>query len=305
MNWYEFKPTDTLFFKDASPMNKGEDHSAPSLFPPAAATIIGALRSAVLNQKGIAYKDYYAGKIDTAVLNAIGKAGEEAPFSLAGPLLKKDESLFVPTPYTWFVDKDKERSPVYVASFQSSPLIVMEKKKMLWVKGENAELENIGGRWVAIDKLNNPSLNDIKSSSCFYCDEIRTGIAMDVSRKVHEGHLYSFTHVRLQEDVSLVFGTSTALPLNKQGVLSLGGEKRFGAYREINIPKIPKERDGFFMTLTAVEAEESVQAALVAGGKLIYRGGWDLYKKFHKPMKTYYPAGSVFDKKISDNCIKI
>ncbi len=305
MSWYEFKPLDTLFFKDASPMNMGQDHSAPSLFPPSAGTLMGALRTAALDQNGIAYKDYHQGKINADLLKTIGKAGAEAPFSLAGPLLKKGDVLYVPTPYTWFVDKNNDSSPIYVADLQSSPLVATDNDRLVWAKGEGSELENIGGQWVPVLKLNGAEQNDIKPSSYFYYDEIRTGIAMDASRKVREGHLYSFTHVRLLEDVSLVFGVSTALPLKEQGVLSLGGEKRFGPYRCINAPKLPEGSSGFFMTLTAVEADEQEQAALIAGGKLLYRGGWDLNKGFHKPMKAYYPAGSVFDKKISENCIEI
>ncbi len=305
MSWYEFKPLDTLFFKDASPMNMGQDHSAQSLFPPAAGTLVGALRTAMLDQNNIAYKDYHAGKIDGGLEKVIGKAGADAPFSLTGPLLKKGDTLYIPTPYNWFVDKDREHSPVYVAHIQSSPLVATDNDRLVWARGESAELENIGGQWAPLSKLNNIQYNDIKPTSHFYCDEIRTGIAMATSRRVREGHLYSFTHVRLLEDVSLVFGVSATLPLRDEGVISLGGEKRFGHYRRITAPEFPRGSSGFFMALTAVEANEQQQTALIASGKLLYRGGWDLKKRFHKPMKAYYPAGSVFDKKISENCIEI
>ncbi|RMH61037.1 MAG: hypothetical protein D6677_12650 [Calditrichaeota bacterium] len=305
MSWYEFKPLDTLFFKDASPMNMGQDHSAQSLFPPAAGTLAGALRTAVLDQNNIAYDDYHAGKIPSELETAIGKAGAHAPFSLIGPFLKKGETLFLPTPYNWFVDKDRSLSPVYKARIISSPLIATDNDRLVWAKGEGTELENMGGQWAPLSKFTTIKREDIKPTSYFYCDEIRTGIAMDGSRRVREGHLYSFTHVRLLEDVSLVFGVSALLPLKKEGVLSVGGEKRFGPYQQISAPEIPQGSSGFFMTLTAIEAGEQQQNALVAGGKLLYHGGWDLKKGFHKPMKAYYPAGSVFDKKISENCIEI
>ena len=45
--------------------------------------------------------------------------------------------------------------------------------------------------------------------------------------------------------------------------------------------------------------------AAVATGKIQYLGGWDMKKGFHKPMKGYFPAGSVFNKKLNDNFIEL
>ncbi|MBF0201034.1 MAG: hypothetical protein HQK66_06935, partial [Desulfamplus sp.] len=55
--------------------------------------------------------------------------------------------------------------------------------------------------------------------------------------------------------------------------------------------------------LSPVEVSKETSAALVASGKIIYRGGWDLARQFHKDMKGYYPAGSVFNSAVDQSCI--
>ena len=46
MNWYDFTPQDTLFFRGAEPAVMGESHAASMIFPPPAHTIAGAMRTA-------------------------------------------------------------------------------------------------------------------------------------------------------------------------------------------------------------------------------------------------------------------
>ncbi len=303
MSWYVFKPTDTLLFKDASSSNKGEDHTAGTLFPPADNTIIGALRTTMLREAGVRFQDYHDGKIDSALLNVVGHAGKPAPFELCGFLIRKGECVYVPTPYHWFTDKDKPQK-VYKAEYVESPLITTEFP-LLWARGMEYELENLGGRWIALEDFDKPRDEAIRPTTDFFDHEIRTGNALSAARNVLDGHLYSFTHIRLQEDVSLLFGVTQELLLKKQGILTLGGEQRWGAYEEIDRPALPEGNSGLFMALTPVEATEATSEKLIATGKLLYRGGWDLDKGFHKPMTAFYPAGSVFNAQITQNCIQL
>jgi len=52
-------------------------------------------------------------------------------------------------------------------------------------------------------------------------------------------------------------------------------------------------------------ADEQANQHCIASGRPHYYGGWDLHRRFHKPMKGYFPAGSVFQKQINDNCIEL
>ena len=60
-----------------------------------------------------------------------------------------------------------------------------------------------------------------------------------------------------------------------------------------------------YLSLSILEGNEEANASVVATGRILYFGGWDLKTGFHKPMKGFFPAGTVFNKKINNNCIAI
>ena len=305
MIWYSFKPVDTLFFKSAVQAEKGENHEALSIFPPTPHTIAGAIRTTILRQNNIAIQDYKKGDIPEKILLTVGKAGSLSPFAVIGTLLKKDNQIYLPTPYHWFVDKGRNKEQVYQAQPFNSHLIRYENPKKYWVKGADPELENIGGKWISMKNFLNPSKKDIMENESFFRSEIRTGNALTTDKRVHEGRLYSFTHIRLNENCEIIYAINKELPLKEEGILTLGGEQRFGRYAGIRAIDLPQGDSGLFMALTMIEANQETEKALVATGKIIYRGGWDLHIGFHKPMVAYYPAGSVFDQKINENMIQL
>jgi CRISPR-associated protein Cmr3 len=318
MNWYSFTPQDTLFFRGAEPANMGENHTATMIFPPAAHTIAGAIRTAVLTQNGIDFKKYSAGTLppeQDSILAAIGKSGEESPFDVIGPLFFKDGKLWAPCPYVWFAEKkDKQnidlrkRAITVSARLGKNTLLkTSASENLFWAKGNN--LEALGGGWVCLDELCKPSEEKtILENSDFFVSENRTGIALDVKdqrRKAREGHLYSFVHARLQEGVSLAFGVTKKLPVADIGVLKLGAEQRFGEYRLLKSINLPQGKSSLFMTLSILSGNDELNQCCVATGRILYYGGWDLHRGFHKPMKGYFPAGSVFTEQINENFIKL
>jgi|LQYC01.1.fsa_nt_gi Uncharacterized protein predicted to be involved in DNA repair (RAMP superfamily) len=312
-NWYTFNPVDTLFFRGAEPMVMGENHTTSQTFPPPAQTISGALRTAVLIQHKISFDDY-GGNRDVAqdIVKAIGKAGEEAPFNILGPLFMKDHELYVPAPYCWFVQKDdlegtKKEIEVYKSRPVRSSLFKTEFENMLWAKGEKGELVSVGGNWIKASDLHlKKEMIWIMGLGDFFGTEQRTGIALHKNRRVRDGHLYSFNHARLKEDVSLVFGVDKILPLADDGILTLGAEQRFGSYKKFTGISLGfDEHQKSFMSLSLIEGTEQANHAVIATGKIQYLGGWDLKRGFHKPMKGFFPAGSVFSEKINQNFIAI
>ena len=309
MNWYNFKPADTLFFRGAEPMNIGENHTATANFPPPVRTLKGALRTTILKQNNIPVDQYYDNKIDDELLEIIGPADKKAGFSIIGPLFELDKTIYVPAPYSWFFDKDdkkKDKVKIHKGIFINSPLIKTSLKKLFWTKGEQGELETFGGKWISLSDLY--SQNNIifkKEINAFYRMENRTGIALDSNRSVREHHLYSFSHARLNKNINLIFGVDKDLPISDKGILKLGAEQRFGLYSKIPDIDFNNSGSGLFMSISQAAGTEEANESIVATGKIQYQGGWDMKKGFHKPMTGFFPPGSVFNKKLNDNFIQI
>jgi CRISPR-associated protein Cmr3 len=59
------------------------------------------------------------------------------------------------------------------------------------------------------------------------------------------------------------------------------------------------------MSLCPVKINKNIEDKLISTGKILYTGGWDLKKGFHKPMSPFYPAGTVFSENINNTLIKI
>lgn len=207
-----------------------------------------------------------------------------------------------------------------------------------WVK-HRYEIKSIGGAWVSLKAMmqnqtpfengttlflsaldpspsesgnngaeNRDARGGGKAKQPITAREERIGIAIDARRRVQEGKIYTARHIRLNPEMALVWAVDRECGLAPEGVISMGGEQRFGKYEEI---ETDIERDLTFsegkspryLALSPVPVTPESQAGLIASGKIIYRGGWDLAKQFHKDMRPYYPAGSVFDKKVDPGCI--
>ncbi len=317
MAWYKFTPVDTLFFKGAQPMNLGENHTASHIFPPPARTISGALRTAVLVQNGISFEEYGSGNAPENIYDVIGEPDKNAPFTLTGPLFMVKRQVYVPAPYSWFMKKDCETEKINVVRGKliKSPLLKSGSGKFFWAKGKDGNLVSLGGMWIKNQDLNEaPEIMKVKKIQDFFENEPRTGIALDKGRKVREGHLYSFNHARLHKNVSMIFGTDSDLPLAEHGVLKIGAEQRFGWYRKKSDNLLEfndtgkgkgKGKGKFYASLSILKGNPETNQSVVATGKILYLGGWDLNRGFHKPMTGFFPAGTVFNKKINNNCIPV
>lgn len=317
--WYRFEPQDTLFFRGAEPAVMGESHTATFNFPPPPQTLAGALRTAVLMQNGVKISEYKKASCNPAVVNAIGKAGEESPFGIIGPLFETHEGLWLPCPYTWFAEKDalknlqEDKGRVSVMKAKpidysgSIAIKTSSGQPPLWVKAK--EPESLGAFWVSLADFNGKEGEKlIKKENAFFIREPHTGIAMDYGaqrRTARKHHLYSFVHARLKEGVKLVFGVTVQLPLSDTGILTLGAEQRFGRYEKIPNLKLPNGISGLFMSLSLVEGDAAANEACVATGKIRYLGGWNMDKEFHKDMKGFFPTGTVFNQNIKDQCLQL
>ena len=309
MNWYCFKPADTLFFRGAEPMDIGENHTATANFPPPERTLEGALRTTILKQNKIPVDQYYDNKINDELLDIIGQADNCAGFSVIGPLFKLDKTVYVPAPYSWFFDKDNEKKDkvkIYKSLLIKTDLVKTSLPNLFWAKGEKGELKTLGGKWFSLSDLySQGNIVSKKEISEFYSVENRTGIALDRNRSVRAHHLYSFSHARLNKNVELIFGVDKNLPISDKGVLNLGAEQRFGLYSKMAKIDFNTGSSGFFMSVSQTADSAKANESVVATGKIQYQGGWDMKKGFHKPMTGFFPPGSIFNKKLNDNFIEI
>ncbi len=316
--WYEFFPSDTLFFRGAEPLDAGMDYKTELIFPPPCSVIEGAVRTAVLAQQSISITDYAKGHEIGA---RIGKYGEAAPFGVIGPILKKNSVFYVPAPYTCFMEGNGISAKIEVVMMELFPEGLKDRLGIGASTGLThwavhcEDLTPLGGKWISLDALKRLARGKTKldarteilahpNSSPLSFTEKRTGIALKSNRRVEHGKIYNAGHVRLARDVSLVWGLSADCGLAPRGVVCLGGEQRFGGYEQMDTaPEFP-EAGSRFLALGPVPVAENTSEHLIAAGKPLYRGGWDYKKLFHKPMKPFYPAGSVFSENIETHCIK-
>lgn len=319
--WYELTPIDTLFFRGNEPMEAGQPTSA-ALFPPPVSVIQGALRTALLKEKGIAFSDYKQGKVSTDIVSLIGKCGEEAPFAITAVLVKFRDAFYTPAPAHWFVDLPEK--PLAGSGYGGKKVIsasapdeaacglglVTSSGRVSLVVSRH-EAVPLTGCWVNIRLLAQQDVtfadNDILTEGELYSVENRIGIELNNMRTVVEGRLYSGNHIRLREGVTIVVAVDKNPGLAGTGLLQLGGEQRKCRYEQLNTAPLSDTVSTAknFIALAPVAADDALLPRVIAAHKPVIIAGWDLSRSFHKPSATWLPAGSVFSEKINNACIPI
>lgn len=316
--WYEFIPSDTLFFRGSEPLDPKVTYKTELLFPPSTSVISGAMRTAALIQKNISIREYKNGHEIKEQIGEYGSSGSNVPFSVIGPILKKNNIYYIPSPYSYYTEDNvnKKRIKILPAKDLTDDVIDALGIKgsagiRQWVRHKK-DIETIGGGWISLDAVKNRKMVldtetelilGTKKEKTLFAVESRTGIEIDSNRSVKESRIYSANHIRLNRNVSMVWGIDRDCGISSEGVLTLGGEQRFGRYEKMQDFPVFTENGSHYMSLGPVKVDGDSRNCLIASGKIIYRGGWDLKKQFHKRMEPYYPPGSVFSRKINENCI--
>lgn len=295
--WLTFKPCDSLFFRGAEPLIAGAHAHNAVMFPPPTSVFAGACVTAALVQKN---KKFNEGSIYQG--------------ALIGPFLKFEKEFFVPAPANWYQVKNQENAFVKgepIADEHSTKLAISGCHAIhSWANAEG-EVKSILGSWVKLNALRNnkitkPDLLQETLSSQYkeniFDVEERTGIELNNSRTVIDGKLFSARHIRLNPRLEFVWAID-GLDLQPSGILTLGGEQRLGAYSILDKAPEFATVGKTFLATCPMEVNQISKNNLLASGKIVYRGGWDLKKQFYKAMLPYYPAGSVFKENISNSCI--
>lgn len=300
--FYEVQPLDTLFFRGSIPMESGLMNTV-SMFPPPESVIKGAFWTASCIQKS---QPFGNGNI---------------PFSVEGLFIKKQNQIYLPCPATWYYDSDKKVTSG--KELKNLSLLVAEKidsdisKKLniqtsagdvVFVKPKK-DAKSLIGCWTSLDFLTSFGRKfnetDILMPKDIYSTESRTGVALDKNRKAIDGQLYSSSHIRLNEDITIVIRFDDRIDLKEDGTVLLGGEKRISKYKKIKNfeTDVCNDSSPRFVSVLPVEATEDNLKILIASSKLTLTAGWDMAKGFHKPSTSWIPAGAVFNKNINNMCI--
>ncbi len=310
---FEIIPLDTLFFRGSTPMESGM-MNVVSVFPPPVSVIKGAFWTTLHLEKG----DFKSG------LDEKGNI----PLEVTGIFIKKinkenKELYYAPAPATWYYDNDKKIS----SGEKLDGIKLIEAKKMqeteklgmtssaddvVFVKAEK-DSKSLSGAWVLIDFLKNPKSkfgkNDVLFEGDILTKENRTNVALDSNRKAKDGQLFSSTHLRLNDGISLVVCFKEKLSLPDEGKLLFGGEKRISKFKRISensLNSLSSNSNGeVFVSFVPVEATDESVNSIVSSGKIFATAGWDLAKGFHKPTMNWIPAGAVFNTKINDSCVAL
>ena len=190
-------------------------------------------------------------------------------------------------------------------------MFVMSSSESLPFAQAKGNAQPLGNLWVSIDFINSARKvleeNDFLLQNEILAFEQRTGIALDSSKHTVEGQLYSASHIRLLDGVSMIVGISKEIGLKDSGKIQLGGERRLCNYRKIDfcMPEKSENMGNQFLSPAPVEATKEILESLIASSKLVITSGWDLAKGFHKPTTSWIPAGAVFTKNINGICIPL
>lgn len=306
--WFSYRPLDTITLKAAG---RWGERGTTDFFPLPAQTLAGALRTAVLRERGVELSRRASWPSD--IIDAIGEPGSEAPFTLTGPLLRKGGRLLVPAPQHWYVQtdegegKDQKKRLLKAFELRSSLILSSSAKPLRWVS--RLKVEALAGKWLPVESLNLKDGDEVTAwgrADLADDDEMRIGLELDLAmRSAKKAKLYSLRHLRLRPDVELVWAIDRHLPLPDIGALQVGGERRFGRYERIKESPLKETSGPLHLALSMVPLNEESQSSLVAAASTQYLGGWDLRKGFHKPMNAYYPVGSVFDRPLESLTIPI
>ncbi len=275
-------PLDTLFFRGAEPMEAGENHFTSYLFPPMPTTLMGALRTAILVQNGISFREFVRIKSPDKQSNIGSLLGtpDLAGFDFGGPMFvfeKRGERIPIfPAPSHWFTDKENlisTKQGKEVAISVAKPLSrtakefglcasITQETNSFWnwaCPAGDEELKSLEGHWVTADSLEGKvklrfiskiedlvfGIPSIIPQSALFHDETRVGLARNnFERTAIRGRLYTTHHIRLSEGVGLLLLPDHDLSeaLKKNGVLQLGGEQRVASY-QISDLEIPQGKE--------------------------------------------------------------
>src|SRR5579875_197628 len=257
------RPVDAWFFRDGRPYNKleGNQVSVESEFPPAPATLVGAIRAALARERGWNGSGKWSGELATVLGDGFENLGQ---LSFSGPwLVRKNrdvlESLF-PAPLNLVGQALTERSQ---AQWAPRALLVPGEKVRCDFgevclpvpnRRDAGTLKDAGGLRITGSGLEKvlagepPAREQLAPTRDLWHHEFRVGLVRDESKRTtgeQEHALYSPSYIRLRPGVSLaleVRGLQEGWRI--PDIFPLGGEGRLATCKTaptLALPRAPAE----------------------------------------------------------------
>lgn len=247
MKSIEFNAIDTLFFKEARPMDGFGGSELKSLFPPPIRTIAGALRASYGDSRGVDWKEYRKNESYGEIKELIGDASGYGKLKFGGIFIHKNEKRLYPAPLHLVrriksVDVDKpifEYETMKIGDAIECDLGKVRLPQLPNVPKEERRFSSLP-EGAMIDEeellrlLEGEVPTNIYLQKELFGEEPRVGIARDNrTRVVEESKLYQTRHIRPFENVKIVVDVQN-LPTDfaASGFCKLGAEGR-GAYYKV------------------------------------------------------------------------
>lgn len=337
------EPVDVWSFRDGRPFEAGEAFEARSVFPPFPWTVLGCLRTALL-RKLCPDPERYAGRGPEATCprchtgpcaaeSVVGKAGQEAPFSVGPPFLAQTVGdghleIFYPTPRDLVYEDGNGGAPRLLAPIEPVDRVIhsLDGLRPIAAVG-GSRVKSWPRHWVNHGDLvkclagQPPGLTGQYSPKVLR--EPRIGVGIDPNtRSARRGQLYLRDVVRLGEGVDERVGllVETSEPLDLDGeVARLGGDGRMVAIRRVPAPapvpvpefdwrvKVclvsptwfeggwrPRWLDPTTREGTVPGTDVRVRLLAAAMGDPVAVGGWDLKEQRPRILKPLVGPGAVY-----------
>ena len=297
MQSYCLDPIDTLFFKDARPMQAGAGSGGHGASWPLPSVLHESLRSNLLHKVGERPDGKKLVRIRNTVSGPVEKRIASESFRslrTLGPFPCRDGTLHVPTPVDLVPDGDGSCSlaqPVAIHRGSNDLDSMWLRPALSRARPGKAELPE----WVSWDYFLKylEGVHSLPEHSPLFEAEQRIGIGIDPEKKVAaHGRLFASEHLRLREGTSLWFKASlsdrdqSCIP-NGVGLedclgecVTLGGESRLARLRhasgpDLELPPPPQGRLVKWILLTHAVFLEGWLPSWIDkdDGKVKLRGG--------------------------------
>lgn len=249
MEMLKFSAFDTLFFREARPMESVGGKPLEGRFPPTARSVSGAVRSVVGEAMDVDWQAYRQGDpAQQSVRAIIGPADADGigALDLRGPFPTLKSERLYPAPLHLLHKPDVNEyvrlQPGNAVSCDLGNVYLPEMVKSLpgakplelcWLTKDDLVCVLSGGLPKAVVKQNE-----------LFNAEARLGIKLNANtRSAEDGKLYQTVHARTLPDVEIgvvVAGLPDALNGKLNQILRLGGEGRFASVEAVQPPSLPQ-----------------------------------------------------------------
>lgn len=315
---------DTLFFRDGSPYNAGEGGQSGirGRFPPFMNTVQGAIRIALANGQG------WTPENNDRWPEELGTPDDLGQVELQGPYLMQNGKMLFPAPlYIVYLENSSGGDDFYTRLKPGEEVECdLDCVRLPEPQERRPGLKLLENCWLDLDGMEAvlngglPGKDQVYFQKDLWQEEYRVGIEREPDmRTVSTGKIYSCTHVRLREKVSLavvVSGVPEEWHQKASRLVRLGGEGRL-ARVEITEPgkMLPRHASlkpvggmvRFTVTLVTPGKYENIRNVIRNGppgipgkcvsaciGKLVQTGGWDSQNFSPRPIEPFIPAGSTW-----------